>query len=245
LFLVLALALSATACASTSRTVLVAGATGKTGVPLVKILQAEGYTVRALVRDKAKAGDLGAAVEVVEGDVTRPETLPAAMAGARYVISTIGAGSPNPPNNPEAVDYRGVVNLADAAKAAKVRHFVLMSSIGAGDENPALPLNKMFGMVLAWKGRGEAYLRDSGVPYTIVRPGGLVDCEAGKEELKLGAIGSGISGRICRADVAAVMMNALDNPAAAGKTIDLVADARAAANDWKSSWQAIPPDSAR
>jgi uncharacterized protein YbjT (DUF2867 family) len=222
--------------------VLVAGATGKTGAPLMKILQAEGYAVRALVRDRAKSGDLGADVEVVEGDVTKPETLAAATKGADYVVSTIGASSAQPPNNPENVDYGGVANLAKAAKAAGAKHVVLMSSIGAGDENPATPLNRMFGMVLLWKGKGEQALRDSGVPYTIVRPGGLVDCEPGKEALLIAAGDAAVSGRICRADVALVMADALKNPAAAGKTIALVGDPKGQPGAWKSAWAAVAKD---
>ncbi len=233
--------LLSSACTAT-QTVLVAGATGKTGVPLIKSLQAEGYQVRAMVRDKAKAGDLGAGVEVVEADVTRPESLVAAVRGMRYVISTIGASSATPPNNPEGVDYRGIVNLSDAAKKAGAKHFVLMSSIGAGDENPATPLNRMFGMVLSWKGKGEAHLRASGVPYTIVRPGGLVDCAGGNEALRIGAADSSLSGRVCRADVALVMMDALRNPDARNKTVALIGDSKAPANDWKSTWKPIATD---
>jgi uncharacterized protein YbjT (DUF2867 family) len=234
-------ALVTSACTAT-QTVLVAGATGKTGAPLIRSLQAEGYQVRAMVRDKAKAGDLGAGIEVVEADVTRPETLAAAVKGMRYVISTIGASSASPPNNPEGVDYRGIVNLTDSAKKAGVKHFVLMSSIGAGDENPATPLNRMFGMVLSWKGKGEAHLRASGVPYTIVRPGGLVDCDGGKEALRIAGGESALSGRVCRADVALVMMDALRNPDARNKTVALVGDSKSAANDWKATWKEVAAD---
>lgn len=237
-----ALATGTAGAAPAKDTVLVAGAGGKTGVPMVKLLQAEGYAVRAMVRDRAKAPDFGPGVEVVEADVTKAETLAAATQGAAYVVSTLGAGSPKPPNDPENVDYKGVANLAAAAKAAGAKHFVLMSSIGAGDENPATPLNKVFGMVLAWKGKGEQSLRDSGVPYTIVRPGGLVDCEAGKEGLVVAAGDAKVSGRVCRADVALVMADALKNPAAAGKTVALVGDPKGAPGGWTSAWTGIAKD---
>jgi uncharacterized protein YbjT (DUF2867 family) len=237
-----AMGLSASAYAA-GETVVVAGATGKSGVPLIKILGEQGYKVRAMVRDKAKAGDLGAGVEVVQADVTKPETLGAAMKGATYVISTIGAGSPEPPNNPENVDYKGVANLTDAAKSAGVKHFVLMSSIGAGDKNPETFLNKRFGMVLMWKGVGEDHLRKSGLSYTIVRPGGLADCDPGKVGLKIAA-GGGITGqgRICRSDVGLIMADALTNKDAAGKTIDTVSDDKAAVTAWKSGWAGVKKD---
>jgi len=222
--------------------VLVAGASGKSGQPLVKILSEQGYAVRAMVRDQAKAASLGGDVEIVEADVTRPETLAAAVKGAAYVISTLGAGSAQPPNNPENVDYRGVANLVDAAKAAGVKHLVLMSSLGAGDTSPATPLNKVFGMVLMWKGKGEDHLRASGVPYTIVRPGGLSNCEPGKTGLKIMAADATGGGVICRADVGLVMADALKNPDAAGKTIGLVSDKASAPGAWQLSWKDMPKD---
>ncbi|MDX2142374.1 MAG: SDR family oxidoreductase [Rhodospirillaceae bacterium] len=223
-------------------TVVVAGATGKSGPPLVKILKDQGYNVRAMVRDKAKAGDLDAGVEVVEADVTKPATLGAAMKGAAYVISTIGAGGVEPPNNAENVDYKGVANLADAAKAAGVKHFVLMSSIGAGDTNPETFLNKRFGMVLKWKGDGEQHLRKSGLSYTIVRPGGLADCDPGKVGLKIAAGHEALQGRICRSDVGLIMADALTNKAAAGKTVATISDDKAPVDGWKSAWAAIAKD---
>jgi uncharacterized protein YbjT (DUF2867 family) len=222
----------------------VAGATGASGRPLVKILKEQGYAVRALVRDKAKAAELGPDVAIVEGDVTRPETLAAAAKGADFVISALGARTAKPPNNPEAVDYQGIVNLTDAAKAAGVKHMVLMSSIGAGNADPAVPLNKMFGMVLLWKGKGEDYLRKSGVPYTIVRPGGLAVCEPGKTGLRIGAGDEPLAGRICRSDVGLVMADALRSKDAAGKTIALISDAAAPVDAWQSAWAAVPLDSA-
>jgi uncharacterized protein YbjT (DUF2867 family) len=232
----------ATAAYAAGEVVLVAGATGKSGVPLVKILGEQGYKVRALVRDTAKASELGAGVEVIQGDVTKPATLAAAVKGATYVISTIGAGGVEPPNNAENIDYKGVVNLTDASKAAGVKHFVLMSSIGAGDTNPETFLNKRFGMVLKWKGDGEQHLRKSGVPYTIVRPGGLADCDPGKVGLKVAAGNEALQGRICRSDVGLIMVHALGNKEAVGKTIATISDDKAAVDGWKSAWAAMAKD---
>lgn len=236
-----AIGLSTSAYAA-GETVLVAGATGKSGKPLVKILTEQGYKVRAMVRDKAKAGDLGAGVEVVEADVTKPESLGAALKGANFVISTIGATAPVPPNNPENVDFKGVANLVDAAKTAGVKHFVLMSSVGAGDAKPETMLNKMFGMVLMWKGKGEDHLRKSGVSYTVVRPGGLIDCEPAKVGLKIAAGSEPFQGRICRSDVGLIMADALTNKDANGKTIATISDDKAPVTAWKSAWASVAKD---
>ena len=236
-----AMGLTASAYAA-GETVLVAGASGKSGKPLIKILADQGYKVRAMVRDKAKAGDLGAGVEVVQADVTDASTLAAALKGATFVISTIGATSPAPPNNPENVDFKGVVSLVDAAKAAGIRHFVLMSSIGAGDPKPETMLNKVFGMVLLWKGKGEDHLRQSGLSYTIVRPGGLSDCDPGKVGLKIAAGNEPLQGRICRSDTGLIMADALTNRGAKGKTIAIISDDKAAPAAWKGGWAAIKKD---
>jgi uncharacterized protein YbjT (DUF2867 family) len=195
-----------------------------------------------MVRDRAKGAELGRQVELVEVDVTLPDTLPAAMAGVSYVLCAIGASTATPPNDPENVDYRGVANLAEAAKAAGVRRFVLMSSIGAGTADPEAPLNRVFGMVLMWKGKGEESLRASGVPYTIVRPGGLADCAAGRSGVDVQPGDARISGRICRGDVALVMIDALTNPAARGKTVAIVGDETAPAGAWKRQWKRIAAD---
>ena len=221
------------ASAADKGTVLVIGV-GRTGGPLVKILAADGYKVRVLMRDTTKAADLPAGVDKVQGDVTKPDSLPAAVKGADYVISTIGSGGVKPGNTPEDVDYKGNAAVADAAKAAKVKQMVLMSSLGAGDDNPETFLNKRVGMVLMWKGKGEEHLRKSGLPYTIVRPGGLKDCDAGASGLKVAA-SEGLEGpAICRGDVALVMANALGNKDALGKTIGLVSDPAAKPGAWKA-----------
>lgn len=232
-------------------TVLVIGA-GQTGVPLAEILDNRGYAVRVLVRDAAKDHGLPTAATVVAADATKPETLGPAFKGVDYVVSTIGAGSPTGPNNPEAVDYKGVANMADAAKAAGVKQFVLMSSIGAGIEDPNFPLNKGFGMVLKWKGKGEEHLRKSGVPYTIVRPGGLLN-EDGGRPCKPGQVGIAFfpgkemrptppETRICRAEVAMVMESALGNPDALGKTVSMLKDPKGKPETWRAGWAALPKD---
>jgi uncharacterized protein YbjT (DUF2867 family) len=227
---------------------------GQSGAPLVQTLVDEGYTVRVMVRDPARATGLPAEAKVVAGDVTRPATLGDALAGADYVLSTIGANcvpkQPFPPGGgPEDVDYRGIENLATAAKSAGVRQMVLLSSLGAGDTNPKAPLNGMCGMVLDWKGRGEASLRASGLPFTIVRPGGLKPfpgqpaCTGGKEGLLLYARdGDGGSGSLCRADVALVMADALGNQDALNKTVSLIGDKQQPVDAWRKAWAGLPKD---
>lgn len=222
-------------------TVLVVGATGQTGRPLVQILKAQGYTVRAMVRGATTAAELGADA-VIKGDVTQADTLPPAVKGVTYVISAIGArGAP-----PEAVDYGGNVALADAAKAAGVKQMVLMTSVGAEITRPDDPSVRR-GPMMILKGKAEAHLRKSGLGYSIVRPGALANCEAGKAGISLGlttAAANRVANLppICRADVAAVMAASLGNPAALGKTFTVVSDPNGKPDAWRKTFADLKKD---
>jgi len=225
--------------------VLVVGATGRTGRQILEQLRQDPrFAIRAMARDVGAAREqIGADYVWVEGDVTRPATLGPALAGASFVLCAIGATSRSGPNGPEFVDYGGVKNLSDAARAAGVRQVVLESSIGAGSGGGLLGmfLNLMSGDVLKWKAKGEQHLRASGVPYTIVRPGGLTDEQGGQTGLVFRQ-GDEDSGRISRADVAAVMIAALDNPDAVGKTFEAFSDKDAQVNAWRSGFSSLKPD---
>ncbi len=220
--------------------VLVAGATGGTGRALVSNLLAEGYAVRAFVRDAAKARVvLGDDVGYMEGDVRDIATIRPAMAGVTYAISAIGAGRGDPENGPEAVDFGGVANLANAAAGAGVQQFVLVSSSGVTQEDHFL--NKVMDNVLLWKFKGEEVLRNAGVPYTIVRPGGLVNKPGGSEALVF-AQGDTTAGRINREDVALICIAALGNSAAINKTFETYSSEQPGDNDWDAMFGALAAD---
>ena len=225
-----------------SKTVLVAGATGRTGSAVVAQLLADGYTVRALVRDPAKArAALGDQVSYVTGDVTDPATLTAAMQGADAVISAIGAKGKEGPSRPEVIDYEGVKNLAAAASAAGVKQFVLVSSRAVTQKDH--PLNRMFGDVLIWKLKGEDALRASGVPYTIVRPGGLGNGEPGESGFVMEQ-GDKVTGQttIARADLATICVQALKYPEALNRTFETNTVPGSPMTDWRSAFADLKAD---
>jgi uncharacterized protein YbjT (DUF2867 family) len=228
--------------AGSSDLVVVAGANGRTGKLIVAQLAAANWKVRALVRDLAKAEDLAAdRVEVRAADVRDPKSLAVALKGATYLISAIGASGgfrTAPGDGPQEVDFQGVRNLALAAKAANIRQFVLVSSAGAGhaDSYPSAFMKPF----LQAKFAGEQALRASGVPYTIVRPGGLTDEAAGG--LFAFTQGDTASGRIPRADVAVVCVAALGVPSALGKTFEVVNGTAAPAGDWNTRFGALVAD---
>ena len=220
--------------------VLVAGATGRTGSEIVAELQASGYRVRAFVRDIDKAREkLGDEIEFSEGDVRDIETIEAALTGIDALISAIGAGRSDPKNGPEFVDYGGVKNLADAAAAANLRQLILVSSMGVTDEDHIL--NKMFNNVLMWKFKGEEALRSSGVPYTIVRPGGLTNAEGGVNEIVFKQ-GDTDAGAIPRADVARVCVASLNSEDARNKTFEINSGTNPAKSDVSAAFASLESD---
>ncbi len=221
--------------------VLVVGATGQTGRLLVADLQAAGYAVRAFVRDAERARNLlGEDIELFVGDVKDPATIEPAMQGSDAVISAIGARGAKGPDRPEMIDYMGVKNLSDAAVAAELKHFVLVSSMGVTHEDH--PLNKMFGNVLIWKAKGEQTVRDSGLAYTIVRPAGLVNEPAGQGRIVLEQGDKPGQHQIPRADVSTICVQALGNPEARFKTLETYRVDGPKVNDWAGSFKALSAD---
>jgi len=134
-----------------------------------------------------------------------------------------------PGGTPEEVDWLGAKLQIDAAKEAGVSQFVFVSSMGGTQpENFLNTIGKLEdgsgGDILLWKRKAERYLAESGVPYTIIHPGGLVDSAAGKRELTVDVddnLLSMKSRQVPRADVARVCCAALFDPAALNKSFDL------------------------
>ena len=115
--------------------VLVVGATGSIGRLVVEESIREGYPTRALVRDPDKARRLPAEADIVVGDVTRPETLSAAVAGIDGIVFTLGSDGAGK-TGAETVDYGGVRNVLIALGARPAR-VALMTSIGGTNRTGA------------------------------------------------------------------------------------------------------------
>jgi uncharacterized protein YbjT (DUF2867 family) len=211
--------------------ILVAGGTGRTGRIIVQKLLALGQQPRVLVRDPAAARNLlGDKPLLFQGDVRDPATLAPAVEGCPTLISAIGSRSPVGPNCPKRVDYAGVAHLVDAALAADIKRFILISSIAV--TQPDHPMNR-FGKVLHWKREGERHLETSGLAYTILRPGGLTQVPGDQRQL-IFEQGDQISGTISRADVAEACLQALTRPASAGLTFELISDGAKGPPDWEN-----------
>jgi uncharacterized protein YbjT (DUF2867 family) len=223
--------------------VLVAGATGGTGQEVVDQALAKGLHVRALVRDESKARLLfGDRVQYVTGDVREPRSLKKAVKGVDEVVCALGSNvQRDPENSPERVDYAGVKALAEAAKAAGVSQFILVSSMGV--THPEHQLNAMLDNILEWKLKGEDAVRATGINYTIVRPGSLTNEPGGQRGVRImqGDPRDG-EGSIARADVAAVLVSAVGRPELYGTTFEIVGDNGVARIEWASLYNELRPD---
>ena len=144
--------------------ILVTGGSGFVGGHVVQALLADGQDVRCLVRDSAKGKRLeGWGCEFAEGDLTRPETLRAAVAGCDTIVHLVAIRQ-GKPEEFQRVMIDGTRNLLAAAHEAGVRRFVLMSALGTTEETKDLV--PYFGAKWAM----EQDVKASGIPYVILRP---------------------------------------------------------------------------
>lgn len=196
----------------------VAGATGETGRRVVQELVRRNIPVRALVRDVASAqGILPAEADLVVGDVLKPDSL--ALADSTVLICATGAKPSFDPTGPYKVDFEGTKSLVNVAKAKGVEHFVLVSSLCTSQLFH--PLN-LFWLILVWKKQAEEYIQKSGLTYTIVRPGGLKN-EDNPYPIVMSSADTLFDGSIPRTKVAQVCVEALLQPAARNKIVEIVA----------------------
>jgi uncharacterized protein YbjT (DUF2867 family) len=215
---------------------LVVGATGETGRRIVQQLVNRGIPVRAVVRDPVKAQSiLPTAAELVVGDVLQPETLKAAMADCTVVLCATGARPSLSPLGPYQVDYEGTKNLIDVAKAAQVEQFVLVTSLCAS--RFFHPLN-LFWLILVWKHQAEQYLQQSGLTYTIVRPGGLKNVED-ESSIVMSKADTLFEGSIPRTKVAQVCVEALLEVAARNQIVEIVAKPDAPARSFADLFASV------
>lgn len=228
--------------------VVVAGGSGRTGQETVKALLAAGYAVRATTTNVERAETRFPTLDVewVKMDVRKLDEIRDALQGADYLISAIGGSCRDPggPNSPRYVDYEGTVAMAGVARTLGLKQMVTVSAANAGVADQ--PLNEFCDNVQMWKWLGEDYLRDSSLPYTIVRPGGLTDEEGGEQGIDIRAPKVGNRGpQIPRADVAAVLVAALGNPEAVGKTVEIFGEPAGDPQDWTDDFVDVPADAAQ
>jgi len=200
--------------------VVVAGGHGRIAMLLHPLLAARGDRVRALIRDPEHADEVRAAgAEPVFCDLESEEDVTTAVGEADAAVFAAGAGPGSGAERKRSMDLGGALKLIAAAKANGVRRYVMVSAMGASDAPEAPADDDVFAVYLRAKADADRALADSGLDFTIVRPGMLTD----DEPTGCVSIAESVErGEVPRADVAAVLAATLHTDASVGKTFELV-----------------------
>ncbi len=207
-------------------TILVTGATGFVGPKIVKALRDDERPVRCLVRDRSRARTLEQwGCELVEGDVTDPQSLRTAVRGCDAVVHLVAIRQGKEAEF-ERIMIAGTTELVGAATSAGVRRFVHMSALGTGEDTKDLvPYYRA-------KWEMEQIVKASSLEHVIFRPSFIFGRDGGilptfRKLAKLAPVtpivGSGKQRiqPIWADDVGAYFAEAIDKPEAANRTFEL------------------------
>lgn len=199
--------------------VLIAGGHGRIALRLERLLVAAGHTARGVIRNPDQAADVEAAgAAPIVFDLERDTDLARHLDGADAAVFAAGAGPGSGPERKLTVDRGGAAKLIDACREAGVARYVMVSAIRA--DQPESWSEAMRPYYEA-KRAADAALRESGLQYTIVRPGSLTD-DPGTGRIEVGSPLQR-SGEIPRDDVAETLLAALETPATIGVSFDVLA----------------------
>jgi uncharacterized protein YbjT (DUF2867 family) len=201
--------------------VVVAGGHGQVALRLGRLLHDRGDEVTGIIRAAGQSDDLRAAgmrPVVLDLESASVDELAAVVDGADAVVFAAGAGPGSGPARKETVDRAAAVLLADAARLAGVRRYLLVSSAGV-DEPPAEGTDEVWAAYLRAKKAAEDAITGTDLQWTVVRPGGLTD-GPGTNSVLLEAPPVP-HGSVTRDDTAAVLVALLDTPGTAGQVLEL------------------------
>lgn len=202
--------------------VVIAGGHGQIALRLEHLLSSRGDEAIGMIRNPEHAQDLVAAgAEPVICDLESADVADVVriLKSADAAVFAAGAGPGSGIARKETVDRAAAVLFADAAEAAGVRRFLIVSSMGA-DREPRDGTGPVFAAYLRAKSAADAYIRSRPeLGWTVLRPGHLTD-DAGSGRVAL-ARSTGY-GEVARDDVAAVLAALLTEPRTIGLTLELV-----------------------
>ncbi len=195
--------------------VVVAGGHGQVAMRLHPRLRARGYEVRALIRNAEHAEELRrVGAEPVLCDLEAHEDISDFVGEADAVVFAAGAGPGSGAARKWTVDRDGAYKLMEAARQNEIERYLMVSAMRVEEPRG----NEVFRAYLQAKAEADQALRESGLAYTIVRPGRLTD-EPGRGRVALAP--ELPPGEVPRDDVAAVLAELLDTPETAGHQVDL------------------------
>ncbi len=198
--------------------VLIIGGHGKVALRLAPILQARGDTVTSIIRNPDQADDVaatGATPLVFDIESASLEAIADVLRGRDAVVWSAGAGGGSAART-YGVDRDAAIRSIQAARAAGVSRYVMVSYMNAGPDHGVAPDDPFFAYADA-KTAADAHLRDSGLEWTVLGPGRLTLAEP-TGAIDVGRFTDGAD--TSRANVALVAADALAQPATIGRTID-------------------------
>jgi uncharacterized protein YbjT (DUF2867 family) len=199
--------------------VVIVGGHGKIGLRLEKLLAERGDSPRGIIRKTEQAADLEEiGVEPIVLDIENVDDISDALAGADAVVFAAGSGAGSGPARKRTVDYGGAVKLVQAALVQDIRRYLIVSAMGAN--HPESWSDEMRPYYEA-KAEADKIVMESGLDYTIVRPGGLTD-DPGTGTVQVADQLD--TGQVTRDDVAAVIAECLVADNSIGKAFDLLND---------------------
>lgn len=196
--------------------VAIAGAHGKIAMQLIDRLAARGDTVIGLIRNPAHAADVGqrgASPTVCDLEQAAVDEVAAAIQSADAAVFAAGAGPGSGAARKLTMDRDGAIKLLEAATAAGVQRYVIISAVGA--ENPPGG-DDAFSVYLRAKAEADQAVQASDRAWTIVRPGRLTD-DPGTSRVRIAA--SPFRGQVPREDVAAVLERLLSDQRASRRVL--------------------------
>jgi uncharacterized protein YbjT (DUF2867 family) len=156
--------------------VVIAGGHGKIALILARLLSTSAPGVTSLIRNPDHADEVraeGAEPVVLDLETAQVPEIADVLRGADAAVFAAGAGPNSGPERKWTVDRDAAVKLADAAVAAGVRRFIVVSAMGADDFDAAS--DDVFQIYLRAKSEADAHVRGTDLDWTIIRPGGLTD----------------------------------------------------------------------
>jgi nucleoside-diphosphate-sugar epimerase len=220
----------AMAAGTAQKRVVILGGHGKVALLAAPRLRADGFVVDSVIRDEKQSADVeqaGGTPVVLDIEHADVDELARVFEGAAAVVFSAGAGGGNPART-EAVDHQAAVRAIDAAKQAGVAKFVIVSYATVSVDPERVDPDDSFYPYVEAKHAADAYLRESGLDYTILGPGGLTlepatttitvaDAEGKVDgEFPTGAGANNTS----RDNVAAVIAHVLSTGAASRETVN-------------------------
>jgi uncharacterized protein YbjT (DUF2867 family) len=199
--------------------IVIAGGHGQIARQFGRLVTEAGHEAVGMIRKPEHVPDLQAAgIEpaMIDLENTDVEEITRIAREADAVIFAAGGGADGNAARKETVDKGAAIMLADAAQAAGVRRYLMISAMGTDNVDP--DSDDVFQIYLRAKQAADDYVRSSGLDWTIVKPGRLTD----DVPTGLVQVGDLERGSVTRGDVAHVLAEVIEADNTIGKTFDVL-----------------------